>query len=101
VIRHLDSRQCFCIDDVGFLDDLVLIKQERCQRVDQVRFEQTFLASWHCFVNEIKDRRCEGPVTSNGKHGLWSRERALASNQARSHLRSFARKTMRGELIRL
>src|ERR1700740_2404704 len=83
-IRHFDGWQCFGVDDVGFLDDLVLIEQEGCQCIGLARFERTFLPSWHGFVNEIKDRRCEGPVTSDGEHGLRTRERAPAANQSRS-----------------
>src|SRR4029077_15186149 len=93
-IWHLDSRQSFCIDRVGFLDDVVLKKQEGRQCIGLVRFERTFLPSWHGFVNEIKDRRCVGPVTSDREYGLRSRECALAINQSRSHLRPLARRTV-------
>ena len=83
-IRHLDGHQRFCVDDIGFLNNLVLVKQERCQRVHLFRLERSFLASRHGFVNEIKDRRRKRPVTPDRQYGLRRRECALTADEARS-----------------
>src|SRR5258708_38982337 len=64
-IRHLNLRQALGVDDIGLLDDVILIEDQRRQSINLVRCEGSFLAARHGPPDIIPNRSCKRPVIPN------------------------------------
>jgi hypothetical protein len=81
-VRHLHLRQGLGVDHIVRADDLVLLQDERRQRVDLVVGQRLRGRPGHRPAREVEDRRRGTPETGNGLRRLDPVDRRAADQRA-------------------